>query len=197
VRLSGNTKPWLTLVVSLLNKMVRYHFKDRYQSATEVPASAATTSRALLANTASSSTITNCYSTASCPKAWAGHANSALQRSWLTQMILLSKQICFADWAGVVSAALMVVSYYSLQPPVPASKFQRYPVSAPSKKNTAIGKFSSQHLMGIQTRFGPSPSARIAKPSLVAVEDDQTLESQHWRTAALSLGIRIRFCPLP
>jgi len=33
-------------LVSLLNKMVRYHFKDRYQSATE--ASAATTSRALL-----------------------------------------------------------------------------------------------------------------------------------------------------
>jgi len=71
-------------LVSLLNKMVRYHQRPLPVSDRST-ASAATTSRALLANTAScSSTITNRYSTP-CPKAWAGqYANSAFLLSTLT-----------------------------------------------------------------------------------------------------------------
>jgi len=179
-------------LVSLLNKMVRYHFKDRYQSATE--ASAATTSRALLANTAScSSTITNRYSTASCPKAWAGqYANStssAQLGSHTNDPAVPNKSaLLIGIAAGVVSAlALMVVSYYSLQPPVPASKFQRYPVSAPSKKIP----LSENSLANTEGHSDTVWSVAISPDSQTLFSsrrpDDQTLESQHWRTASHSL----------
>jgi len=64
----------------------------------------------------------------------------------------------------------MVVSYYSLQPPVPASKFQRYPVSAPSKK-ISIGKnFSSQHSEGHSDTVWSVAISPDSQTSLVAVE---------------------------
>jgi len=69
VRLSGNTKPWLTPAGESAQQDGALPLQRPLPVSDRSTASAATTSRALLANTAScSSTITNRYSTASAQK---------------------------------------------------------------------------------------------------------------------------------
>jgi serine/threonine protein kinase len=112
-------------LASVLDKMVRYHFRDRYQSATEVlqalqplanfyPPTQHSTNRASRA---------------------ASSASPALGATPNKSVLLIGIA------TAIASVALMVVSYYSLQPPPPASQVQQYPVPIPSKK-TAIGKIT-------------------------------------------------------
>jgi len=85
--------------VSLLNKMVRYHFKDRYQSATEVLQALQPLAELYLPTqqAAPQPSLTDRLPPAQKLGQDNMH-NSAIPPTLHTQMILLSKQICFADW---------------------------------------------------------------------------------------------------
>ena len=115
------------LLASILNKMVCYHFKDRYQSATEVlqalqplltlypPTQHSMKTAEEVEETPTPSTLTS------------PALNNSLNKSSL--LIGLSM--------GIVSAlALMIGSYYALRSPAPLEE-QQYPVSIPLQDTVA------------------------------------------------------------
>ena len=102
------------LLASVLNKMVSYHFKDRYQSAIEVMQALQPLKRAKGAEVAEGDASPN---------------KTALLTGVAT---------------GVASfLALIFVIYYILQPPAPATKDQQYPASTKSENTSIVKNFSS------------------------------------------------------
>jgi len=89
----------------------------------------------------------------------------------------------------------MVVSYYSLQPPVPASKFQRYRCP---KQNTAIG-ISLANTLG-SFRHGLVRRHQPDSQTLFSSSGDQTIKLWNLSTGELLrtlFGHWIRFVRCP
>lgn len=133
--------PVSTDLAQILNKMVRYHFNERYQSATEVlsdlqpltklyppaqPVSVdATTELQLALDTISSS----CEARSELPLV--DRTISSASFSTQRQRTLIAE-----IGIGVIAALALTFGIYSaIQSPAPASRIQKYPVSIPLKSN--------------------------------------------------------------
>ncbi len=136
-------------LASVLNKMVCYHFKERYQDAKEVlialqplanlypPAKHSTNSLGdvgELREVPPPSTLTS----PTTPSLEAPHDPPAPERAPPALNASRNKSALLVDLAiGIIAAlALAIGIYYSVRSPAPASKMQKYPVSIPLKGNS-------------------------------------------------------------
>ena len=179
-------------LASVLDKMVCYYFKDRYQSATEVlqalqplaqyshsQHSVSQQPSPLQQQTATQDTIPVFPSNSSSPQL-GSHTTDAAVPNTLNKTVLL-----IGIATGVVSAlALIVASYYSLQPPPPASKFQRYPVSIPSKK-TAGGNITLANTLSGHSDTVWCVAISPDGQTLVSGSGDQTIKLWNLPTGEL------------
>ena len=133
-------------LASVLNKMVCYHFKERYQDAKEVlqalqplanlypPIKHSTNRLGEVGEVPPPSTLTSPAS----PSVEAPLASPASERTPPALNASRNKSALLVDLAiGVIAAlALTIGIYYSVRSPAPASKMQKYPVSIPLKGNS-------------------------------------------------------------
>ncbi len=176
-------------LATVLNKMAHYHFKDRYQSATEALQALQQLANLHLptqpevlrqpsvtqAPPSEPETVPGFQGNRSEPL----HGENTIKASVPNSPNKSGLLIGIAT--GVVCVlALMVGSYYSLQPPAPATKVQKSPVSIPSK-NTSANISLAKTLTG-HTNMVWSVVISPDGQTLVSSSGDKTIKSWNLRT---------------
>lgn len=126
-------------LASVLNKMVRYHFKDRYQSAIEALQALQPLARTRIKPPAIvispvEETHTSSYFVESAPVPTYSGISTTLSFLLASNKYTLLIGIVI----GVVSTMALVVGvYYYLQPPAPALRIQQYSINIESEKTAS------------------------------------------------------------
>ena len=195
-------------LASVLNKMVCYHFKDRYQSAPEVlqalqplaqyshsQHSASQQPSPTQQPTATEPTVIATAVPQARPskqdtiQVFPGNSSSPQLGSHTTDAAVPTTPnkttLLIGIATGVASAlALIVINYHSLQSPAPASKIQRYPVSIPSK-NTASGNITLANTLSGHSATVWSVAISPDGQTIVSSSGDQTLKLWNLPTGEL------------
>ena len=179
------------LLASVLNKMVHYHFKDRYQSVTE-----ALQALQPLVNRAGGlekqgkkedkEKPTSILPPSPCPplppypqRGPRVPPSSSSPTSPKRPALLIG--LC----SGLAATlALIVGSYYFLQPPAPASKGQQYPVSIPLK-NTDAGNITLANTLTGHSDSVWSVALSSNGQTLVSGSEDKTIKVWNLSTGQL------------
>ncbi len=173
----------------ILNKMVHYHFKDRYQSATEVlhalrPLVKRAGRERELRELREGRELRGSAHTENL----SGQSPPASSVSSTPPPLLPSPNksaLLIGIGTGVAAAlALMVGSYYFLRPTAPASKAQEYPVSIPSK-NTALGNITLTNTLTGHSDVVWSVATSPDNQTLVSSSGDSTIKLWNLRSGEL------------